>query len=130
MKLRIRILRILHSGVQRSLFTASTNSVSSQKFDIRVSAPHTTPRHSRVPEGAAVLLIGNAGATFRQLERHSELYNSLGFRTLACTLPLQFVFHYDIPNTVRFCKQVIANAWHAEVIVSIMTKLIIRCMKS
>ena len=67
---------------------------------------------SRVPapEGVAVLLLGNAGATFRQLERHSELYNTLGFRTLACTLPLQFVFHYDIPNTVRFCKQVTANA--------------------
>ena len=106
MKLRIRILRILHTGVQRSLLTTSTNSASSQKFDIRVSAP----RHPRVPEGAAVLLLGNAGATFRQLERHSELYNSLGYRTLACTLPLQFVFHYDIPNTVRFCKQVIANA--------------------
>ena len=108
MKLRIRILRILHTGVHRSFFTASTNSVSSQKFDIRVSAPS----HSRVPapEGVAVLLLGNAGATFRQLERHSELYNSLGLRTLACTLPLQFVFQYDIPNTVRFCKQVTANA--------------------
>ena len=104
MKLRIRILRILHTGVHRSFFTASTNSVFSQKFDIRVSAP------SHRPESVAVLLLGNAGATFRQLERHSELYNSLGIKTLACTLPLQFVFHYDIPNTVRFCKQVTANA--------------------
>ena len=108
MKLRIRILRILHTGVQRFLFTTSTNSASSQKFDIRVSAPRDPGVPA--PEGVAVLLLGNAGATFRQLERHSELYNSLGYRTLACTLPLQFVFHYDIPNTVRFCKQVIANA--------------------
>ena len=104
MKLRIRILRILHTGIQRSFFTASINSVSSQKFDIRVSAPS----HPRVPapEGVAVLLLGNAGATFRQLERHSELYNSLGYRTLACILPRVYVFHYDIPSTVGFCKQV------------------------
>ena len=104
MKLRIRILRILHTGVHRSFFTASTNSVSSQKFDIRVSAPS----HPRVPapEGVAVLLLGNAGATFRQLEKHSDLYNSLGYRTLACILPRVYVFHYDIPSTVKFCKQV------------------------
>ena len=96
-------IRTLNHQIRRSLFTAS-----SVKFEICVSALNISIDCHRdpVPDNTAVLLLGNAGATFQQLEKHSELYNSLGYRTLACILPRVYVFHYDIPSTVRFCKQV------------------------
>ena len=52
-------------------------------------APPTTSRPS-------VLLFGFAGSKKHQLEKHSKLYNDLGFHTLYCILPLQHLFHYDI----------------------------------
>ena len=96
-------IRTLNHSIRRSLFTACC-----LKFEIRVSSPHISIDCHRdpVPDNTAILLLGNAGATFRQLEKHSELYNSLGYRTLACILPRVYVFHYDIPSTVKFCKQV------------------------
>ena len=97
-------IRTLNHLIRRSLFTAS-----SVKFEIRVSAPNISIDCHRdaVPDNTAILLLGHSEATFQQLKKHSDLYNSLGYRTLACTLPLQFVFHYDVQNTIRFCKQVL-----------------------
>ena len=94
----------LNHGIRRCLFTASC-----QKFEIRVSSPHINIDCHRdaVPDNTAILLLGHSEATFQQLKKHSDLYNSLGYRTLACTLPLQFVFHYDVKNTIGFCKQVL-----------------------
>ena len=108
-------IKTLHHGLRRFFSTSSSSSSQkiSQKFEIRVSSPHINIDCHRdpVPDNTAVLLLGNAGATFRQLEKHSDLYNSLGYRTLACILPRVFVFHYDIPSTVKFCKQVNIVKW-------------------
>ena len=65
--------RELHA--QRLISTAG-------EVDIHYSCP---------PGGAAdlpgVLVFGYAGSGLRQLEKHYKLYNSLGYRTLACVPP-------------------------------------------
>ena len=105
-------IKSLHHGLRRFFSTSSSSSSQkiSQKFEIRVSSPHINidcHRDGAVPDNIAILLLGHSEATFQQLKKHSDLYNSLGYRTLACTLPLQFVFHYDVQNTIGFCKQVL-----------------------
>ena len=104
-------IKALHHGLRRFFSTSPSTSSQkiSQKFEIRVSSPHINIDCHRdaVPDNTAILLLGHSEATFQQLKKHSELYNSLGYRTLACTLPLQFVFHYDVKNTIGFCKQVL-----------------------
>ena len=57
------------------------------------SAASPTPTASPPP---SVLLFGFAGSKKHQLEKHSKLYNELGYHTLYCILPLQHLFHYDI----------------------------------
>jgi len=65
-------------------------------------SPPTTSRPS-------VLLFGFAGSKKHQLEKHSKLYNDLGFHTLYCILPLQHLFHYDI-HRIRDCANWVLDA--------------------
>ena len=57
------------------------------------SAASPTPSTSSPP---SVLLFGFAGSKKHQLQKHSKLYNELGYHTLYCILPLQYLFHYDV----------------------------------
>ena len=43
----------------------------------------------------------------KQLEKHSKLYNNLGYKTLSCILPQQYIFRFDVPNIVKCSQQVI-----------------------
>ena len=54
----------------------------------------------------AVLLFGYAGSSFRQLEKHSLIYNKLGYKTLSCILPLPLLPHYEVQNIVDCSRQV------------------------
>merc|ERR1719342_901216 len=55
----------------------------------------------------AVLLFGYAGSSFRQLEKHSLMYNKLGYTTLSCILPQNYLFHFEVPKIVECSKQVL-----------------------
>ena len=55
----------------------------------------------------AVLLFGYAGSSFRQLEKHSLMYNKLGYTTLSCILPQNYLFHFDVTKVEDCSKQVI-----------------------
>jgi len=60
-----------------------------------------------VPNNFAVLLFGYAGSSFRQLDKHSKLYNSLGYKTLSCILPIENMFHNDNKKISAFSRSVL-----------------------
>ena len=55
-------------------------------------------------------MFGYAGSGLRQLEKHCQLYNSLGYRTLACVSPQEFIFHYNIPQLLQLSRCVLDAA--------------------
>jgi len=81
---------------------------SCSQFEVWSGSPSTSlapPATSR----PSVLLFGFAGSKKHQLEKHSKLYNDLGFHTLYCILPLQHLFHYDI-HRIRDCANWVLDA--------------------
>ena len=90
------------------LITGNSRSISSifhPKFEIITSPPDRC--HPSIPDNLAVLLFGFAGSSMKQLEKHSKLYNNLGYKTLSCILPQQYIFRFDVPNIVKCSQQVI-----------------------
>ena len=77
------------------------------KFEIIISPPQRC--QSQIPDNLAVLLFGFAGSSMKQLEKHSKLYNNLGYKTLSCILPQQYLFRFDVPNIVKCSKQVLVE---------------------
>ena len=90
------------------LITGNSRSISSifhPNFEIITSPPERC--HPSIPDNLAVLLFGFAGSSMKQLEKHSKLYNNLGYKTLSCILPQQYIFRFDVPNIVKCSQQVI-----------------------
>ena len=85
----------------------SASTIFHPKFEIISSPPERC--QPQIPDNLAVLLFGFAGSSMKQLEKHSRLYNSLGYKTLSCILPQQYLFRFDVPNIVKCSKQV--NSW-------------------
>lgn len=75
---------------------------SCSQFEVWSGSPSATSPTPLAPSPPSVLLFGFAGSKKHQLEKHSKLYNELGYQTLFCILPLQNLFHYDV-HKIR-CK--------------------------
>jgi len=75
---------------------------SCSQFEVWSGSPSTTSPTPPPSSPPSVLLFGFAGSKKHQLEKHSKLYNELGYRTLYCILPLQHLFHYDV-HRIRDC---------------------------
>ena len=75
---------------------------SDSEFEIIVTEAEIKNKIS--DRNVAVLLFGFAGSSYKQLEKHSVLYNSLGYKTLHCILPIRHIFHYDVPRIIS-CSQ-------------------------
>jgi len=58
----------------------------------------------------SVVLFGFAGSPIHQLEKMSNVYTELGFRTLYCILPMKMTFSYDIPNIQKCAEDVLMKA--------------------
>ena len=92
----------------RSQFlSASTTPV--RHVTIKVSETRSAPTSGAASDNFAVLLFGFAGSSFKQLDRHSELYNDLGYKTLSCILPLEHLFHNDTKAMSEFSRCVLAK---------------------
>lgn len=85
-----------------STFMSSPSSVT-----FKVSDAVYSDKSKQVPDDFAVLLFGFAGSTFKQLDKHSDLYNSLGYKTLSCILPKEDIFHNDTRNVSAFSRSVL-----------------------
>ena len=48
------------------------------------------------PSSPSVLLFGFAGSSPHHLAKQAAVYSSLGYNSLACILPAQHIFYYDI----------------------------------
>ena len=86
--------------------------------------------HYSGPTGGAgdlpgVLVFGYAGSGLRQLEKHCKLYNSLGYRTLSCVPPQEFLFHYDVPQLVQLSRSVLEAAEEKQ-----MLSFVIHCVSN
>ena len=68
---------------------------------------HGTPKCQETSP-VSVILFGFAGSPIHQLEKMSNIYTELGYRTLYCTLPMKFTFSYDIEN-IRKCAEEVVN---------------------
>ena len=55
----------------------------------------------------SIILFGFAGSPVHQLEKMSNIYTELGYRTLYCTLPMKFTFSYDIENIQKCAEEVV-----------------------
>ena len=77
----------------------------SSSFPITVSNPKF--RSFNKPDDVGVLLFGFAGSSHRQLEKHTTLYNSLGYRTVSCILPHKYLFTFDIDNIKKHSDMVL-----------------------
>ena len=80
-----------------STFQGPSNVIvrSCSQFEVWSGSPSAASPPSS-PSPPSVLLFGFAGSKKHQLEKHSKLYNELGYQTLYCILPLQHLFHYDV----------------------------------
>ena len=83
---------------KKSIFQGRSNVIvrSCSQFEVWSGSPSTTSPTPPPSSPLSVLLFGFAGSKKHQLEKHSKLYNELGYRTLYCILPLQHLFHYDV----------------------------------
>lgn len=78
-----------------------------ESFKLFHADPSLTESSSRISpksESQCVIVFGSAGMTPKQLSKFSQLYNSLGYKTISCILPQQHIFHYDIPQ-IKACSQ-------------------------
>ena len=55
-------------------------------------------------------MFGYAGSSLGHVLKHAALYNSLGYRTLSCVLPQEYLFHYQTAQIVSFSRSVLAAA--------------------
>merc|ERR1711892_146631 len=67
---------------------------------------HGTPKCQETSP-VSVILFGFAGSPIQQLEKMSNIYTELGYRTLYCTLPMKFTFSYDITNIQKCAEEVV-----------------------
>jgi len=58
----------------------------------------------------SVILFGFAGSPIHQLEKISNIYTELGYRTLYCILPMKFTFSYDMENILACAEEVVSTA--------------------
>ena len=78
-----------------------------ESFEVFYADPSISESSSRIStksESQCVIVFGSAGMTPKQLSKFSQLYNSLGFKTISCILPQEHIFHYDIPK-IKACSQ-------------------------
>jgi len=68
-----------------------------------------TPKHG-CSSPVSVVLFGFAGSPIHQLEKMSNVYTELGYRTLYCILPMKFTFSYDIENITKCAEEVVMTA--------------------
>ena len=54
-------------------------------------------------------MFGFAGSSFKQLEKHSSLYNSLGYRTLSCIVPHHYTFTFDMDSIIDCSNMVLES---------------------
>ena len=54
-----------------------------------------------------VLVFGYAGAPKEKILPFSDLYNRLGYCTLSCTLPIQSLFHWNLPEIEQCADAVV-----------------------
>ena len=54
-----------------------------------------------------VLVFGYAGAPKEKILPFSDLYNRLGYCTLSCTLPIQSLFHGNLPEIEQCADAVV-----------------------
>jgi len=102
------LLQSRHFANKIHIQALSTSRVRHSTIQIKVaSASSASEKSEIIPDNFAVLLFGFAGSTFRQLDKHSELYNSLGYKTLSCILPIENMFHNDARNVSAFSRSVL-----------------------
>ena len=85
----------------------STSRVSPSSVTFKVSDAASSEKSETVPDNFAVLLFGFAGSSFKQLDKHSMLYNSLGYKTVSCILPKENIFHNDTRSVSAFSRSVL-----------------------
>ena len=120
MFLRRKLTSILSSS-RPSLMSSSPSVAArliSSEFKIIVTEPSEN-KSQDIDRNFAVLLFGFAGSSYKQLEKHSILYNNLGYKTLHCILPIKHHYHYDIPRIVDCSRQVwMKNLFKSNFIIS------------
>ena len=79
--------------------------ISSTEFPMPIIV--TKPAVSRSEENVAVVLCGFAGSKYKHLEKHSLMYNDLGYKTIHCVMPMEYTFTYDIDNIRRCSRELI-----------------------
>ena len=79
--------------------------ISNHSFPILVNTPES--HHKSHDSNVAVVLFGFAGSHMKQLGKHSSMYNSLGYTTVSCILPMHYTFTYDIANIRRCGREVL-----------------------
>ena len=101
------LLKSRHFANRLHIQFLSTFKSSPSSVTFKVSDAASSEKSKKVPDDFAVLLFGFAGSTFKQLDKHSELYNSLGYKTLSCILPKEGIFHNDTRKMSAFSRSVL-----------------------
>ena len=72
------------------------------QFHIWASGPPADQSStSAAPSSPSVLLFGFAGSSPHHLAKQAAVYTSLGYTSLACILPTQHLFYYNITQVGR-----------------------------
>jgi len=80
----------------------------SQTFEIVISDSERkkSDRDANVAN-VGIVLFGYSGSPLRYLQKHSLMYNSLGYRTIACAIPNEYTWTWDVDNIQVCCDRIL-----------------------
>jgi len=93
-------------GIGSRVIDCKKFSATSQNFEIIISEGENNARKHH-DKGVDILLLGYSGSRLQYLQKHSLMYNSLGYRTIACAFPFEYIFHFDIEGIEVVCDRIL-----------------------